>query len=344
MVAHPARPNTPHLKPASPTTTPTHNQTSGCKSRAHRHPHPSQPTPTLSQPLISPTAPSHPSHTHSCNSHNSTTFFPTEFAFSQAQGSSLLPQTPAPSPRSPQPTTHSSSVPAPSGAPSPPPSTCGIRPAVVTRSGTTVPGADSRRADLADLDSVTAAVARRLDRLPVRNPPTIAGPRSSPDSRPTPLLAAGTLTPSSSPPRTSTRTEHSPRPHRGPAPHRHHHQGRPARPQLWQELETRPCDGRYRSWPYASDFFGPGVTASAVGERFWSAARRRQSRVGVRRPRPPCTSPYVPDFGEAPRLSETPPTWGRLASQPDHHDPQDLAEQAAAIAGTTARLRPMPRW
>jgi nucleoside-diphosphate-sugar epimerase len=120
------------------------------------------------------------------------------------------------------------------------------------------------------------------------------------------------------------------------------------RAQMWRDLESQHRAGRLRVvGARASDFFGPHVAASAVGDRFFRPLTRGKA-VGVAGdPDRLHTYTFVVDFGEAMvRLSETPETWGRAwhVPNPPTTSTRDFAERAATIAGTPVRLRRATRW
>ena len=98
------------------------------------------------------------------------------------------------------------------------------------------------------------------------------------------------------------------------------------RAQMWHDLQAAHAAGRLRVVAArASDFFGPGVEASAVGHRFFGPLARGKAVRVIGDPDRLHTYTYVPDFGEAMvRLSETPEAWGRawhVPNAPDGHDP-----------------------
>ena len=101
-------------------------------------------------------------------------------------------------------------------------------------------------------------------------------------------------------------------------------------------------DGRIRFVAgRASDFFGPGVEGSAVGERFFGPLAAGKPMDVVGDPDRPHSYTYVGDFGEAlVRLSETSGSWGQAWHIPNAPtvSTRALAERAAEIAGATLRL------
>jgi nucleoside-diphosphate-sugar epimerase len=224
----------------------------------------------------------------------------------------------------------------------------GIEPAVVTRSGTSVPGATSRRADLADPAQAAEAVADAevvfqcaqpaYHRWPEEFPRLQARAVDAATSAGALLVAAENLYgygPVDGPitqdlPLTATTRKGS------------------VRAQMWRDLEAAHQAGRLRVVAArASDFFGPGVADSAVGQRFFGPLARGKTVRVAGNPDRLHTYTYVPDFGEAMvRLSETPETWGRAWHVPNAPTltTRAFAEQAADLAGTRLRLRGTPRW
>jgi nucleoside-diphosphate-sugar epimerase len=224
----------------------------------------------------------------------------------------------------------------------------GIAPAVVTRSGTSVPGATGRRADLADPVQAAKAVAGAeivfqcaqpaYHRWPEEFPALQAQAVAAATSAGALLVAAenlygygpvpGPLTqdlPLSATTRKGT-----------------------VRAQMWRDLEAAHQAGRLRVVAArASDFFGPGVGDSAVGQRFFGPLARGKVVRVAGNPDRLHTYTYVPDFGEAMvRLSEAPETWGRAWHVPNAPTvtTRAVAEQAAELAGTRPRLHGTPRW
>jgi nucleoside-diphosphate-sugar epimerase len=120
------------------------------------------------------------------------------------------------------------------------------------------------------------------------------------------------------------------------------------RAQMWRDLEAAHQAGRLRVVAArASDFFGPGVGDSAVGQRFFGPLARGKLVRVAGNPDRLHTYTYVPDFGEAMvRLSETPETWGRAWHVPNASTvtTRAFAERAAELAGTRLRLQGTPRW
>jgi len=224
----------------------------------------------------------------------------------------------------------------------------GIEPAVVTRSGASVPGATSHRADLADPVQAAEAVAGAEVVFQCAQPPYHRWPEEFPDLQARAVDAAtsagallvvaenlygygpvgGPLTQDL--PLTATTRKGT------------------VRAQMWRDLQAAHQAGRLRVVAArASDFFGPGVRDSAVGQRFFGPLTRGKVVRVAGNPDRLHTYTYVPDFGEAMvRLSETPETWGQAWHVPNAPTitTRAFAEQAAELAGTTLRLRGTPRW
>jgi nucleoside-diphosphate-sugar epimerase len=226
--------------------------------------------------------------------------------------------------------------------------TRGIEPAVVTRSGVTVTGAVSRRADLADSAAAIEALAGAHVVYQCAQPAYHRWPEQFPGLQSCALeatAAAGALF-------VAAENLYGYGPATGPITEELPLDATTAkgvvRARMWRALEAAHDAGHVRVVAArASDFFGPMVRASAVGSRFFGplVAGRRVHVVG--NPDRLHTYTYVPDFGEAMvRLSETPATWGRAwhVPNPPTTSTREFAELAADIAGSTARLHSVGRW
>ena len=194
-----------------------------------------------------------------------------------------------------------------------------IEPAVVTRSGAAVPGAISRRADLTDPDDAASAVTGAevvfqcaqpaYHRWPEEFPALQARVVDAAASAGALLVVADNLYGYG--PVSVDLTEDLPleaTTRKGAV-----------RAQMWLDLEAAHRAGRLRVVSArASDFFGPGVEASAVGGRFFGALTKGKPVQVVGDPDRLHTYTYVPDFGEAMvRLSAAPETWGRAWHVPN---------------------------
>jgi nucleoside-diphosphate-sugar epimerase len=226
--------------------------------------------------------------------------------------------------------------------------TRGIEPAVVTRSGTSVDGAVSRPADFTDPASAAAAVAGADIVFQCAAPPYHRWPKQFPGLQARAVdaaAAAGALLVVADNlygygPTNGLITEDLPlaaTTRKGMV-----------RAQLARDLLAAHESGRVRMVAgRASDFFGPGVEGSVVGARFFRAVKAGKAAEITGDPELLHTYTYVKDFGEAlVRLSETPSTWGRAWHVPNSPtvSTRAFAERAAAIAGTTPRLRRLGPW
>lgn len=224
----------------------------------------------------------------------------------------------------------------------------GIEPAVVTRSGAAVPRATSRVADVTDPAQATEAVAGAEVVFQCAQPEYHRWPQEFPSLQAgivDAAAAAGALL-------VVAENLYGYGPHDGPLtedlPLAATTRKGAVRAQLWRELEAAHASGRLQVVAgRASDFFGPGVAGSAVGDRFFGPLAKGKAAEVAGDPDRRHTYTYVGDFGEAlVRLSETPSTWGRAWHVPNAPTgtTRALAEQAAALAGTTPRLRTFARW
>jgi nucleoside-diphosphate-sugar epimerase len=224
----------------------------------------------------------------------------------------------------------------------------GIEPAVVTRSGASVPGATSRRADLADPVQATETVAGAEVVFQCAQPAYHRWPDEFPELQARAVAAAtaaGALL-------VAAENLYGYGPVDGPItqdlPLNATTRKGMVRAEMWRDLEAAHRAGQLRVVAArASDFFGPGVRDSAVGQRFFGPlARGKVARVAGN-PDRLHTYTYVPDFGEAMvRLSETPDAWGRAWHVPNAPTmtTRAFAEQGAELAGTRLRLQGTPRW
>jgi nucleoside-diphosphate-sugar epimerase len=105
--------------------------------------------------------------------------------------------------------------------------------------------------------------------------------------------------------------------------------------------EIRAVSGR------ASDFFGPGVRMSALGERFWPDLIRHKPLNWFGNPDARHTFTYLPDFARALIiLGAASDTWGRAwhVPSPETIAVRDVARRAGGMIGASApRLRRTPR-
>ena len=230
----------------------------------------------------------------------------------------------------------------------------GVTPAVVTRSGTAVPGASSAVADISDPAQAAAAVAGAqvvfqctspaYHQWPAKFPALQASVVDAAAAADALLVVAENLYGYG--PGTGLLTEDRPltaATRKGTV-----------RARLWQDLAAAHQAGRLRVVAgRASDFYGPGVGAgSVVGDRFFGALLRGKPAEVLGDPDRLHTYTYIADFGEAlVALSETESTWGRAWHVPSAPavTSRDYGAQAAdlagvAVPGTGPRLRRLAPW
>ena len=232
--------------------------------------------------------------------------------------------------------------------------TRGVTPAVVTRSGTAVPGASSAVADISDPAQAAAALAGAQVVFQCTSPAYHQWPAKFPALQASVVdaaAAAGALLVVAENlygygPGTGLLTEDRPltaATRKGAV-----------RARLWQDLAAAHQAGRLRVVAgRASDFYGPGVGAgSVVGDRFFGALLRGKPAEVLGDPDRLHTYTYIADFGEAlVALSETEATWGRAWHVPSAPavTTRSFAAQAADLAGVAGpdagpRLRRLPAW
>jgi nucleoside-diphosphate-sugar epimerase len=225
---------------------------------------------------------------------------------------------------------------------------------VVTRSGTAVPSAASRTADISDPAQAAAAVAGAQVVFQCTSPAYHQWPAKFPALQASVVdaaAAAGALLVVAENlygygPGTGLLTEDRPltaTTRKGAV-----------RARMWQDLAAAHQAGRLRVVAgRASDFYGPGVGAgSVVGDRFFRALLRGKPAEVLGDPDRLHTYTYIADFGEAlVALSETESTWGRPWHVPSAPavTTRSFAAQAADLAGvevpsTGPRLRRLPVW
>ena len=232
--------------------------------------------------------------------------------------------------------------------------TRGVTPAVVTRSGTAVPGALPAVADISDPAQAAAAVAGAQVVFQCTSPAYHQWPAKFPALQASVVdaaAAAGALLVVAENlygygPGTGLLTEDRPltaTTRKGAV-----------RARLWQDLAAAHQAGRLRVVAgRASDFYGPGVGAgSVVGDRFFGALLRGKPAEVLGDPDRLHTYTYIADFGEAlVALSETGATWGRAWHVPSAAavTTRSFAAQATdlagvAVPGTGPRLRRLAPW
>lgn len=117
---------------------------------------------------------------------------------------------------------------------------------------------------------------------------------------------------------------------------------------MWNELEQAHRDGRVRCVAArASDFFGPGVEASAFGTRFFGPILKGKGGEVLGNPDSLHSVTYAPDLGEAMvRLADAPDTWGRAWHVPNAPavSLRRIVELASTAADVKAKVRVMASW
>ena len=224
----------------------------------------------------------------------------------------------------------------------------GVRPVVVTRSGAAVPGADAVTADLTDPLAAKAALAEASVVYQCSQPEYHRWPEEFPGLQSSILAGAeqaGAVL-------VAVENMYGYGPVRAPL-----HEALPlvattrkgrVRAQLWHQLEEAHRSGRVRATAArASDFYGPGVTASAFGDRVFPQILGGRPVDLVGDPDRLHTVTYVPDLARTlVRLGREPAAWGRAWHVPNAPatSSADLVRIAARLAGTDARPRRMPTW
>ncbi len=115
-----------------------------------------------------------------------------------------------------------------------------------------------------------------------------------------------------------------------------------------EEVLRAHAEGRVRTTAgRASDFYGPHALGSVVGERFFPGIVAGKAVSVMGDPDAPHTYTYVDDFGRAlVTLGADERAWGRAWHVPSAPtiSTRALAEAAYREAGTSGRVKPMPRW
>jgi nucleoside-diphosphate-sugar epimerase len=224
----------------------------------------------------------------------------------------------------------------------------GVRPVVVTRSGTEVEGAETRRADVSRPDGAADALRDAGVVYQCAQPVYHRWPqefrafqRSIVDaaaSAGASVVAVENLYgygPVDGPMRESTPLAATTR--KGAV-----------RAQMWHDLLDAHRSGRIRATAArASDFVGPGVEDSAIGERFLGQLLGGKAVDVLGDPDALHTVTFVPDLADAMvRLGRSDDAWGRPWHVPNAPavTQRQLVERAAAIAGVEPRLRAVAPW
>ncbi|MEM8803526.1 MAG: NAD-dependent epimerase/dehydratase family protein [Pseudomonadota bacterium] len=120
------------------------------------------------------------------------------------------------------------------------------------------------------------------------------------------------------------------------------------RARLSKELLAAHAAGRVRCVAgRATDFFGPGVRMSALGDRFWPAVLSGKTVDWVGDPDAPHSFAYLPDLAAAyVALAETPSTWGHAWHLPalPPMSVREICRMARAPDAEPVKLRQTPSW
>src|SRR6056297_317366 len=219
----------------------------------------------------------------------------------------------------------------------------GERPVVVTRSGTSVPGADTRSADVTDPAAATRALADAAVVYQCAQPEYHRWPQEFPALQSAVVdaaAAAGAVVvvadnlyaygPVTAPMREDLPLAATTR--KGAT-----------RADMWRELAAAHEAGRVRAVAArAADFFGPHVDGSSVGSRFFEALLAGKPVEVLGDPDTRHTVTYVPDLAEAMvRLGGAEDAWGRPWHVPNAPTvtQRELVRLAGEVAGVTSRVR-----
>lgn len=120
------------------------------------------------------------------------------------------------------------------------------------------------------------------------------------------------------------------------------------RARLSQDLLSAHASGRIKAVAgRATDFFGPGVTLSALGDRFWPALLYGKTIDWVGNPDAPHSFSYLPDIAASyVALANTPTAWGRAWHMPALPPVtlREICDMATPDGAATIRIRQTPSW
>jgi nucleoside-diphosphate-sugar epimerase len=120
------------------------------------------------------------------------------------------------------------------------------------------------------------------------------------------------------------------------------------RARLSQALLSAHASGRIRCVAgRATDFFGPGVLVSALGERFWPALLSGKTVDWVGNPDAPHSFAYLPDLAASyVALAETPSAWGKAWHMPalPPVSLREICDMATPNGAAPTRIRQTPSW
>jgi nucleoside-diphosphate-sugar epimerase len=120
------------------------------------------------------------------------------------------------------------------------------------------------------------------------------------------------------------------------------------RARLSRELLSAHAAGRIKGVAgRATDFFGPGVRVSALGERFWTALLSGRTVDWVGNPDAPHSFAYLPDLAAAyVALADTPSSWGKAWHMPALPPVtlREICDMATPDGSPPTRIRQTPTW
>lgn len=120
------------------------------------------------------------------------------------------------------------------------------------------------------------------------------------------------------------------------------------RARLSQELLAAHATGRAKCVAgRATDFFGPGVAVSALGDRFWPALLAGKTVGWVGDPDAVHSFAYLPDIAAAyVALAQTPSAWGQAWHLPalPPVSVREICDMVTANSDTKTRIRQTPSW
>ena len=222
----------------------------------------------------------------------------------------------------------------------------GHRPTVVTRSGTEIEGAATRRADLTDPAAARSALADATIVFTTAQPAYHRWVEEFPALQASIVQAAL----AANAPLMVVENVYGYGPHDGPltedTPMRPTTRKGTVRAEMWRALETAAArDGLQMAAVRASDFVGPHVEGSAFGARFFDPLRKGKAAQTIGNVDALHSVTYVPDLADAVvRVAEDDRSWGRAWHAPcaPAVSQRRLAEMAAATIGRTGSISSLP--
>lgn len=224
----------------------------------------------------------------------------------------------------------------------------GHRPVVVSRSGTSLDGAVTRRADMsiavdarhavADATIVFTTVQPDYHRWEEEFPALQASIVEACSQAGVPLMVVENL--------------YAYGEHEGPMTEStpmqpNSNKGR-VRHEMWRALQAASAAGQLEmAVVRASDFFGPGVEGSAFGHRFFDPLAKGKPAQTMGSVDVPHSITFIPDLAEAlVRVAEDDSTWGRAWHAPTAPaiTQAEIARIAAAAVGENGTAKAAPRW